>query len=82
MMTEEQMIARLLGGKPPAPTPKPAQVKADECWHFYTGDPLLIYVIQTNGRLDIIQLGNDLDHGHLFQYVVLSNCWFAGRPAP
>ena len=33
------------------------RIKADECWHFYAGGPLLIYVIQQDGRLDIIQPG-------------------------
>ncbi len=58
------------------------RIKSDECWHFYAGDPLLIYVIQQNGALDIITLGNDLEKGQLFQYVVPANCWFASRPAP
>jgi predicted cupin superfamily sugar epimerase len=57
------------------------RIKADECWHFYTGDPLLIYVIQMDGSLDIIQLGNDFSEGQSFQYVVPANCWFASRPA-
>ena len=58
------------------------RIKSDECWHFYTGDPLMIYVIQQNGMLDIITLGNDLEKGQLFQYVIPANCWFASRPAP
>ena len=58
------------------------RIKSDECWHFYTGDALLIYVIQQNGTLDIITLGNDPEKGQLFQYVVPANCWFASRPAP
>lgn len=57
------------------------RIKSDECWHFYLGDPLLIYLIRTDGRLDIIQLGNDFNNGKLFQYVVPANCWFASRPA-
>jgi predicted cupin superfamily sugar epimerase len=57
------------------------RIKADECWHFYAGDPLLIYVIQQDGSLDIIQLGNDNSKEQLFQYVVAANCWFASRPA-
>ena len=57
------------------------RIKADECWHFYAGDPLLIYVIQMDGSLDIIHLGNDINKGQLFQYVVPANCWFASRPA-
>jgi len=58
------------------------RIKSDECWHFYTGDPLLIYIIQQNGELEIISLGNDPEKGQTFQYVVPANCWFACRPAP
>ncbi len=57
------------------------RIKSDECWHFYAGDALLVYVIQANGNLDIIHLGNDIFKGQMFQYVVPANCWFASRPA-
>ncbi|MEP6596350.1 MAG: cupin domain-containing protein [Ginsengibacter sp.] len=56
------------------------RIRSDECWHFYAGDPLLIYVIQ-DGMLDIIELGNDTGKRQLFQFVVPANCWFASRPA-
>ena len=58
------------------------RIKSDECWHFYAGDPLLIYIIQQNGELEIIFLGNDPEEGQTFQYVVPANSWFASRPAP
>lgn len=58
------------------------RIKSDECWHFYAGDPLLVYVLQEDGQLEIIQLGNDIGKGQLFQFVVPANCWFASRPAP
>ena len=58
------------------------RIKSDECWHFYAGDPLHVYIIQQNGELEIISLGNDLENGQVFQYVVPANCWFASRPAP
>jgi len=58
------------------------RIKSDECWHFYAGDPLLIYIIQQNGSLEIISLGNAIEKGQTFQYVVPANCWFASRPAP
>jgi len=58
------------------------RIKSDECWHFYAGDPLVVYVMQLNGRLDIIHLGNDIEKGQVFQFVVPANCWFASRPAP
>ncbi len=58
------------------------RIKSDECWHFYAGDPLLVYVMQLNGTLDIIHLGNDIEKGQVFQFVVPANCWFASKPAP
>ena len=58
------------------------RIKSDECWHFYAGDLLLIYIIQQNGELEIISLGNDFEKGQTFQYIVPANCWFASRPAP
>jgi len=58
------------------------RIKSDECWHFYTGDPLDVYVLQQNGNLEIAHLGNDINQGLMFQYVVPADCWFASRPAP
>ncbi|MGG9970871.1 cupin domain-containing protein [Ferruginibacter sp. SUN002] len=57
------------------------RIKSDECWHFYAGETLQVFVIQNNGVLDIINLGSDISKGELFQYVVPANCWFASRPA-
>ena len=58
------------------------RIKSDECWHFYAGELLHIYIIEQSGELKIISLGNDLEKGQSFQYVVPANCWFASRPAP
>ena len=58
------------------------RIKSDECWHFYAGDPLLVFIIHQNGELKIVSLGNDFENGQAFQYVVPANCWFASRPAP
>ena len=57
------------------------KIKSDECWHFYSGQTLLVYVINAEGKLDIIKLGNDIENGEVFQYVVPANCWFASIPA-
>ncbi len=57
------------------------RIKSDECWHFYAGDPLEVFIIQPNGSLDIITMGNDIEKGYTFQYIVPANCWFASRPA-
>ena len=56
------------------------KIKSDECWHFYSGDPLHVFIIDQNGDLTIVTLGNDFNKGETFQYVVPANCWFASRP--
>lgn len=57
------------------------RIKSDECWHFYTGDPLEIFILRENGNMERILLGNDISKGQSFQYVVPANCWFASRTA-
>ena len=57
------------------------RIKSDECWHFYAGEALEVYIIFPNGKLEIITLGNDIAGGQVFQYVVPASCWFASRPA-
>ncbi len=57
------------------------KIKSDECWHFYAGTTLLIYILHLNGKLEIIKLGNKGDEGECFQAVVPAECWFASEPA-
>lgn len=57
------------------------RIRSDECWHFYAGDPLEVFVIHPQGNLEMIRLGSDVEQGACFQYVVPANCWFASRPA-
>lgn len=58
------------------------RIKSDECWHFYTGDPLWIYILTLQGDLQKIVMGNHPEKGEKFQFVVPANCWFASEPAP
>ena len=55
------------------------RIKSDECWHFYAGGRLNVYIIHPSGNFEIIPLGNKA--GEHFQWVVPANCWFASRPA-
>lgn len=57
------------------------KISSDECWHFYAGGPLHVYVIHKNGELQIVKLGPDIANGQTFQYVVPGNCWFTAEPA-
>ncbi len=56
------------------------RIKSDECWHFYSGDPLWIHVLYEDGRAETIILGNTEDA--VYQYVVPAGCWFASETAP
>ena len=57
------------------------RIQSDECWHFYDGDPLNIYVIDQAGILSVIKLGSNLLEGETFQAMVPAGSWFASRPA-
>jgi uncharacterized protein len=51
------------------------RLKADEVWHFYSGSPLNLYVIQKNGKLKKIVLGKN----HYYQTVIHAEQWFAAE---
>jgi predicted cupin superfamily sugar epimerase len=57
------------------------RIQSDECWHFYAGGRLNIYVIHVNGTLQTIHLGNDIKNDETFQFVVPAGSWFAAEPA-
>lgn len=48
---------------------------------FLCRGALNIYVILQNGDLEIIRLGNQINDGETFQYIVPANSWFASAPA-
>ena len=58
------------------------RIRSDECWHFYAGQTLHVYVLDDEGELETIKLGSNSMEGELFQYVVPAGCWFASKPAP
>jgi uncharacterized protein len=55
------------------------RLRSDELWHFYAGGPLIVHVIDSEGRLDEMLLGGDPDAGESFQGVVKAGCWLAAR---
>jgi len=58
------------------------RIRSDECWHFYAGQTLHVYVIHPDGSLETITLGSNILEGECFQAVVPAGCWFASEPAP
>lgn len=57
------------------------RIAADEIWHFYDGDPLLIVAIAPDGELSVTSLGSDFSAGQVPQHVVPAGCWFGAIPA-
>ncbi len=55
------------------------RIQSDEGWHFYAGDPVIIYIIAPDGnRVDVL-MGRDLDKGQQLQYVIPFGHWFAAQ---
>lgn len=55
------------------------RIKSDELWHFYYGDPLVVYELEADGTLTEHLLGSDPEQGQQFQCVVKAGSWFASR---
>ncbi|MEI8047591.1 MAG: cupin domain-containing protein [Bacteroidota bacterium] len=55
------------------------RITSDETWHFYSGSPVVIYCIFPDGSVSHILMGNNLNEGHLFQFTIKRNCWFAAK---
>lgn len=57
------------------------RIASDECWHFYFGDPLLIFEIMADGNLTTHRLGTAIENGEHFQTMIRAGSWFASVPA-
>jgi uncharacterized protein len=57
------------------------RLRSDEVWHFYAGDPLVVHVIDPEGKYSRILLGCDLEAGQVLQAVVPAGCWFSSHVA-
>ena len=55
------------------------RIASDELWHFYFGDPLMVYEIDTNGKLIKHLLGNNPGNGEQFQCMVRAGSWFGSK---
>ncbi len=55
------------------------RLRSDELWHFYSGSPITVHVIEPDGSYSEIHLGGDPDAGEVLQAVVQAACWFASQ---
>ena len=56
------------------------RIGADEVWHFYEGDPLLVVELQPGAGAKVTRLGRA--RGEKLQHVVPAGTWFGALPAP
>lgn len=57
------------------------RIKSDELWHFYAGDPLIIYEIDELGKMKEHLLGNDIENGQSLFSIIKGGNWFASKVA-
>ena len=55
------------------------KVYSDELWFFHQGEPLEIFMITNDGKIEMKTLGNRLDLDEEPQVVINANIWFAAR---
>ena len=51
------------------------KLSADEIYHFYLGDPVVMLNLYENGLSEYVILGKDILNGEKCQHVVPRNCW-------
>jgi hypothetical protein len=54
-------------------------IKSDEIWHFYTGAPLTVHALTSQGEHLELKLGHDYAAGDSFQTVIAAGCWFGAE---
>jgi hypothetical protein len=55
------------------------RIASDELWHFYYGDPLSIYEIDSSGNLTEHLLGNNPENNESLQCLVKAGSWFGSN---
>ncbi|MEJ1974289.1 MAG: cupin domain-containing protein [Lacunisphaera sp.] len=56
------------------------QLKTDEVWHFYAGDPIELLLLHPDGKAEVVVLGPDVLAGQHPQYTVPAGVWMGARP--
>ena len=57
------------------------RLRSDELWHFYSGSPLRVHVIDPAGVYWALLVGNDPKQGQIPQAVVAAGSWFGSHVA-
>lgn len=57
------------------------RIRFDEMWHFYAGDPIEIFELDSAGTMHVTKLGPPFEPDCVCQHVVPGGAWFASRLA-
>lgn len=57
------------------------RIRSDELWHFYDGDPIIVYEINETGGLEEHLLGSDPNKSQSPFCIIRAGSWFASRVA-
>jgi predicted cupin superfamily sugar epimerase len=57
------------------------RIKSDELWHFYSGDPLIVYEIDDKGTMNEHLLGQDIGKKQSMFCCIKAGNWFASKVA-
>jgi hypothetical protein len=52
------------------------QIKSDELWHFYDGEPITVHMIDSAGKYSSFVLGRAVEKQQFLQNWVPAGCWF------
>jgi uncharacterized protein len=55
------------------------RLASDEIWHFHSGQPLMLSMIDEQGGLEQVRLGPDASSGEQFQCTVHAGAWFGAE---
>ena len=55
------------------------RIKFDEMWHYYSGDSLVVHMIDPEGKYSNQVIGLDVTKGEMPQFVVPAGVWFASE---
>ena len=55
------------------------KIKQDEMWHFYSGSPISLHIINSHGVYQKILIGSNFEKGEIPQFIVEGGDWFASE---
>ena len=55
------------------------RIQSDELWHHYEGCSLEIFIIDEQGKLEVLKLGKNFEKGEEPLRIVRKGLWFASR---